>query len=158
MLRIPLILALLGGAATVRSALAWERADTPAPRESAKDDLKKLQGTWIRTSMEVEGEPIPAENFQDWKAIYDGDRLTLTAGDVVRSQGKVTLDPTVSPKRMDTANVDGAFAGQVVPGIYRFESDTLKVCFARPGQERPTEFTTKRGSGFLYCVYKREKP
>jgi hypothetical protein len=44
-----------------------------------------------------------------------------------------------------------------VPGIYDLEGDTLKLCFARPVQERPKEFTTKSGTAFLVCVYKRHK-
>ena len=43
-----------------------------------------------------------------------------------------------------------------MPGIYELKGDTLKVCFAKPGQNRPTEFTTKQGTGFLYCLYKRQ--
>jgi hypothetical protein len=40
---------------------------------------------------------------------------------------------------------------------HELEGDTLKLCFARPGQERPKEFTTKSGTAFLVCVYKRHK-
>jgi uncharacterized protein (TIGR03067 family) len=69
----------------------------------------------------------------------------------------VTLDPARTPKAMNTWDLDGPFQDQTVPGIYRLDGDTLKLCFARPGEKRPTEFTTRSGTGFLVVVYKRQK-
>ena len=35
------------------------------------------------------------------------------------------------------------------------EGDTLKICVDLSGKERPTEFKTKPGSGFVLSVFKR---
>jgi uncharacterized protein (TIGR03067 family) len=137
----------------VLAAALFGPADDPA-----KSDLDKLQGTWVLVKMEAEGDEVPAEHFEGRNAVYEGNRLTLREGEDVRRRGIVTLDPSRKPKSMNTWDRDGPYEDSTVPGIYEVEGDTLRVCFARPNQDRPKEFTTKGGTGFLYCVYKRKKP
>ncbi len=133
-------------------------ADEPASRKAALDDLKKLQGTWVCVAMERDGEEQSAEDFKGSTAVYADDRVTLyREGEFFRS-GIITLDPSKSPKRVNTWDLGGPYTDQTVPGIYDVEGDTLKLCFSHPGEERPVEFTTKKKPGFLYCVYKRKKP
>ena len=122
-----------------------------------KTDLDELQGTWVMVSMETEGHEVAAEDFKNWTAVYEQNRVTLRDGDRVRRRGIITLDPSRKPKAINTWDQDGPYEDQTVPGIYDLEGDTLKLCFARPGQERPKEFTTKSGTAFLVCVYKRHK-
>jgi uncharacterized protein (TIGR03067 family) len=121
-------------------------------------DLDKLQGTWVLAKMEVDGEAISPENFKNWQSDYKGNKLTLHAGETVRRRGIVTLEPSRNPKAINTWDQDGPFEDQTVPGIYEIDGDTLKVCFARPGEDRPKEFTTKDNKAFLYCLYQRKKP
>ena len=125
--------------------------------DPAKADLDKLQGTWQMVSMETEGHDVEAEDFKNFTAVYEQNHVTLRDGDRVRRRGIVTLDPSRKPKAINTWDQDGPYDDQTVPGIYELDGDTLKVCFARPGQERPKEFTTKSGTAFLVCVYKRQK-
>jgi uncharacterized protein (TIGR03067 family) len=138
------------GAATANAAIEDRR-------EAAKKDLAKLQGVWIMTSMETEGHVLAPEEFEGRNSLYEGDTLALRAGETVRRRGIVTLDPTRTPKAMNTWDADGPYADQTLPGIYELEGDTLKVCFARPGEPRPSKFTSKEGNGFLVCTYKRKK-
>ena len=125
--------------------------------DPTKTDLDKLQGNWVMVSMETEGHEVEAEDIKDNRAVYEQNHLTLKTGDRVRRRGIVTLDPGRKPKAINTWDQDGPYDDQTVPGIYELEGDTLKLCFARPGQERPKEFTTKSGTAFLLCVYKRQK-
>jgi uncharacterized protein (TIGR03067 family) len=126
--------------------------------DPAKSDLDQLQGTWVLVAMETHGEAVDPEAFKGQTAEYEGNKLTLRAGDAVRRRGIVTLAPSRSPKAINTWDQDGPFEDETVPGIYEIQGDTLKLCFARPGDDRPKAFTTKEGTGFLSCVYKRRKP
>ncbi|MGC8641233.1 MAG: TIGR03067 domain-containing protein [Isosphaeraceae bacterium] len=107
-------------------------------------ELEKLQGTWTLVAMEVDGEEFPAEDRKDWTSEYAGNRLTLRAGETVRRRGIISLDPSRNPKAMNTWDItkDGPFEDQTLPGIYEISGDNLKLCLARPGNERPKEFTT----------------
>ena len=134
------------------------RAEDPAPRQAARDDLKKLQGTWECVAMEREGDQLPPESFKGSTAVYEDDRVTLYREGEVFRRGIVTLDPSKSPKKINTWDLTGPYADDTVPGIYEVDDDTLKLCFSRPKVSRPVEFTTKKEPGFLYCVYKRKKP
>jgi uncharacterized protein (TIGR03067 family) len=125
------------------------------PRIMAAADLKLLQGTWERTSMEIQGEPAASDATAS--ASYSGDLITLIRQGAVYRKGIVTLDPSQSPKATNTWDLDGPYKDQTVPGIYRVTSDTLEVCFSRPGEPRPMEFTTKKGSGVIYVVYRKKK-
>jgi len=125
--------------------------------DPARTDLDRLQGAWVLVSMETEGHDVAAEDFKDWTAVYEQNRMTLRAGERMRRRGIVTLDPGRKPKAINTWDQDGPYDDQTVPGIYELKGDTLELCFARPGRERPKEFTTKSGTAFLVCVYKRQK-
>ena len=125
--------------------------------EPPRTDLDALQGTWTLVAMETEGHDVDPEDFKDRTATYEGNRLTLREGDRVRRRGIVTLDPDRKPRAVNTWDQDGPYEDQTVPGIYELQGETLKLCFARPGQERPKEFTTKSGTAFLVCTYKKQK-
>src|SRR4051794_2830649 len=85
------------------------RAEDPVPRRAAQGDLKKLQGTWQCMAMEREGDPVPPEALKGSTATYEDDRITLTRdGDVFR-RGIVTLDPSKSPKRVNTWDLNGPY-------------------------------------------------
>jgi len=139
--------------------MQFSRAEDPVPsRQAAKDDLKKLQGTWECVAMEREGDELRPEDFKNSTAVYEDDRVTLYREGEFFRRGIITLDPAKAPRKVNTWDSGGPYGDQTVPGIYDIDGDTLKLCFGRPGSERPTEFTTKKGPGFLYCVYKRKKP
>jgi uncharacterized protein (TIGR03067 family) len=108
--------------------------------------------------MEREGEEVPPEAVKGSLVQYEDDRVTLYREGEIFRRGIVTLDPTKSPKKVNTWDLSGPYEDQTVPGIYEVDGDTLRLCFSRPGAERPAEFSTKKPPGFLSCVYKRKQP
>ena len=140
-----------------QTAVKPEETNQSEARKQAKADLDKFQGTWLRVKMELAGMSVPIEGVST--AIYSGDVLTLTIdGKPYRTGSIVTLDPGRKPKAINTWDAEGEHKDKTLPGIYEIDGDTMKVCFAMPGKDRPTEFTTMKGSGFLYIEYKRQKP
>jgi uncharacterized protein (TIGR03067 family) len=125
--------------------------------DSAKDDLATLQGQWVVVSLEHRGHPAEPADFEGQSSVYEKNRWTWKVGDKVMRRGIITLDSTRTPKAINTWDSDGPHEDETVPGIYQLDGDTLKLCFAMPGEKRPTEFTTKSGTGAFLVVYKRKK-
>lgn len=130
----------------------------PDDRRQTLVDLAKLQGSWVRVLGENEARRSTAP--ESWTATYEGDRLTLESGGQHYRTGLVTLDASRMPRAINTWDLDGPNKDAVFPGIYEFDGDKLKVCFARPGEKRPTEFKAdgSAGGGFIFYVYERRKP
>lgn len=126
--------------------------------DPAQADLQKLQGTWVLTSMERDGAAAPPEGLKGMTAVYEGNRVTLREGERVRRRGIITLDPTRTPRAINTWDQDGPYEDQTSPGIYELAGDTLRIAFAHPDQERPRQFSTKQGGAVLMCVYKKQAP
>ncbi len=53
---------------------------------------------------------------------------------------------------MDTVSTEK----EVMLGIYELEGDGYRVCFAPVGKPRPSEFTSKSGSGNILQVWERQ--
>ena len=55
---------------------------------------------------------------------------------------------------MDLTPADGP---EMLKAIYSLEGDTQKLCFGKPGIDRPSAFESKDGSGNMLIELKREK-
>jgi uncharacterized protein (TIGR03067 family) len=147
------VLAIVSLFAAVRS----QAADDAKEKAVAKD-LQALKGTWRMDSKEVDGKKFSEEEIKDVIATADGSgKVTVRRGDQVIGEGTVKIDPTKKPKTIDVTFTEGERKGKTVPGIYEIESDAFRVCVARPGGERPAEFSAKAGSERTLIVYKRQK-
>jgi uncharacterized protein (TIGR03067 family) len=122
--------------------------------DAAKEELKKMEGTWLLVSGESNGEMMPAEMVKTIKAVLKGDKLSIHFGDNMVFEGTMTVDPSKKPKTMDTVSAKDKNVKGVA--IYELDGDSFKICVGTKG-ERPTEFTAKKGSGCSLYVYKREK-
>jgi uncharacterized protein (TIGR03067 family) len=148
------VLAIVSLFAGVRS----QAADGEAKEEAVAKDLQAFKGTWRLSSKEVDGKNFSEEEIKGVIATNDGlGKFSVRRGDKVIDEGTVKLDPTKKPRTIDVTFTEGERKGQTAQGIYEIQSDAFRVCVARPGDERPTDFSARVGSGCTLIVYKRDK-
>jgi uncharacterized protein (TIGR03067 family) len=125
-----------------------------SPNDAAKKDQEKLQGDWVLVSGERDGEQFPDEAVKSLKRHISGGAFTVTRDGETVTKGTFSLDPSKKPKAIDL-KLEGA--DQAMHGIYEFDGDTCKLCYAMAGGERPKQFATKAGSGVTLAVWKKAK-
>jgi RNA polymerase sigma factor (sigma-70 family) len=117
-------------------------------QKAVKEELEKLQGTWVLTAVEVAGEkPWEQDVTTDARCL-----LTITGNKSVQGQVSakekserfIRIDPTAKPKAIDWAKTDEFKEGEVFYGIYELDGDTLKLLGGgtKPA-DRPTEMKPK---------------
>ena len=123
----------------------------------AKEDAKMLEGIWIPVTGELAGEKFPDEILKTIKLEIKGDKWTVTV-DKATDKGTATIDATKKPKEMDLVGTEGPNKDKKILAIYELTDDTLKICYALDGKERPKAFATKQGTMGFMLTYKRQKP
>jgi uncharacterized protein (TIGR03067 family) len=125
--------------------------------EAAKKDLERLEGQWSMVFGERDGQPLPDPFFKGSKRVAKSGETTVTIGDKLFMKAKYTIDPSKKPKWINYELLEGPNKGKTQLGIYETDADQVKFCFSAPGADRPTDFTTKPGSGRTLSTWKRDK-
>jgi uncharacterized protein (TIGR03067 family) len=131
-----------------------------APKDDApKKDLEKLQGAWVLISAERDGQKLSDDEVKKTKITFKSDTFLFpdASGIGTSQKGIIKIDPTKSPKWMDSKATNDDAKGELSLGVYEIAGDDYKVCFAPPGKDRPKEFSSKPGSGHILQLWKREK-
>ncbi|MFL5338552.1 MAG: TIGR03067 domain-containing protein [Gemmataceae bacterium] len=131
-------------------------------KDPSKADLDKLRGTWLTVSLVNDGKTLvdeknPPKEGTAAKLAYDGEKWMIRVGDKTVASGVFKIDATKTPKEIDILDESGQKNEKTKLGIYQLAGDTYKFCLAPAGKPRPTEFTSKPGSGHTLAVSKREK-
>ena len=122
---------------------------------ATKKDLEKLQGTWSLLSAMDDGKSLAQDKVKQTTIVIEHDtfRFPHLAEDATSKAGSIKLDATKTPKQMDTVSTEK----EVMVGIYELQGDSYRVCFAPVGKPRPSEFTSKAGSGNILQVWQRQQ-
>jgi uncharacterized protein (TIGR03067 family) len=129
-------------------------ADDATKEEAVKKDMKLLEGKWTLASAVIDGEKTEGDDARGEVSFTDG-KFEASAPDGTVHKGSFTIDPTRSPKAIDSVPSEGDEAGKTRYGIYDIKDESLKICIATEGGERPTDF--EGGKGKILLVYKRAK-
>jgi uncharacterized protein (TIGR03067 family) len=132
-----LAVALLGGLAVVM----WYRA---YGGQRSPDDRERLQGTWQATAVERAGPQPPDDYVKSMRLTFQGDRVRLGPPER-RQEGTFRLDTKQTPRTIDLIISER----ERLEGIYQLEKEALKLCLAKPGEPRPTEFAGKGEQMFI---------
>ena len=134
---------------------------------AVKRELKAMAGMWKEISRVRDGQNLPADQLGTMSQDENGN-AEQRAGDRFGLVYSVKIDPTKAPKTIDyivsggavrgdrPAQITGA-SGETRQGIYELNGDTLRICLARPGKDRPTEFESPPGKDLVLLVYQRQK-
>jgi uncharacterized protein (TIGR03067 family) len=124
--------------------------------DAVKAELGRLKGAWQATAVEQDGKRATDDVAKQMRLVFDGEELTVFAGDTVLMRGAAQLDPGAKPKALTLASTAGRLKGQTVEGIYELDGDALTVCLGPPGGPRPAGFKSGKDQPLVVC--KRAKP
>jgi uncharacterized protein (TIGR03067 family) len=147
---------LVAGIFVVANALSVRGGDLdPLPLQQVKTETTtKLEGRWIVVSHTLDGDEQDSKG--DKVHIAKG-RFTLEehSGEVQKATYKE--DTSKKPSHIDFTAVEGIQKGQVFKGIFMLTGNRLTLCLARPGDDRPTEASSKEGSGHILIILEPAK-
>lgn len=115
------------------------------PSDPVKAELKLFQGSWKAVSLQqADGRPATEEEIKATRLVVDGNKFTMTGKNFTIS-GTFTVNPTQTPRHIDVVLTSKEGVETKFPGIYQWNKDTRKSCFAMPDKQRPAQFTSEKG-------------
>lgn len=129
------------------------------PKDLAKKELAKLQGTWTTASLIYNGKDLSDDGKLKLRFVIKDGQGTIEGNDQVKKEyAKITfkLDPSTSPRCVDMSIDAGVQKDAVIEGIYEWKDDEFKICAKVLGKERPLKFESTEGSSIVVIVLKRE--
>jgi uncharacterized protein (TIGR03067 family) len=136
-----------------------KRSSGTAKVVAVKDEVHfeavpELTGEWSMVSGILDGVALEPAFTQSGRRVVEGREMTVFFGSQVYSKTKFAVDRSKTPRAIDLYNMQGGNAGKTQYGIYELDGQTLKICYAAPGQERPRYFGSQPGGARTFTVWK----
>lgn len=117
--------------------------------------LERLQGEWLPVSLVTSGQPLQDAFLGYGSRTQTGNETKVVFGGQTMVHALMRLDESASPIAIDYLNI-GKGARAVSLGILDWVGDDMRVCMAKPGDPRPSDFSCDAGSGRTLSRWKRE--
>jgi uncharacterized protein (TIGR03067 family) len=114
----------------------------------------ELDGVWTCESATINGRKLDEAVTASLKLTLRGNQYKTQRGDEVLFDSTYSIDTSMNPPHIDMVGI-GELAGKIGEGIYQLNEDRLTMCYAMPGQPRPTAFESKEGSNAQLMVWRR---
>ena len=127
--------------------------------KAPKGEKANWDGTYTITKGERDGKEIPAEKFKGSIIKFDGEKILGADKDKKEFFGSTfKVDSTSTPNKIMMVSISPT-KGQKADGVIEFSKDTIKICYALPGGDTPTEFKAKEKQHYfeLKRIAKDEK-
>ena len=102
-----------------------------------------------------DGAMFPEGFIESGKRSQIADLVTVSVSGQVILKATISVDASTKPNLMNYSITAGPNKGKQQHGIYEIYGNMLGVCFANPGKDRPTQFTTMEGDERTFTVWKR---
>jgi uncharacterized protein (TIGR03067 family) len=128
-------------------------------KANAMSDAQKMQGRWEVVKLEQDGESAADASILKMVIVKD-DKFAFRYylprskqdGDLAY---QFKLDTSKTPRQIQLSSSE---EGDLAPGIYELDGDTLKVCWNRTDKSSvPSDFTCAKGSDRRLLVLQRAK-
>jgi len=117
----------------------------------------EIEGEWAMISAVLDGKPLAPDMVKWCKRVTRGNVTKILAGPQTMLDAEFTLDAAHTPRHIDYVNRSGRNKGKAQTGIYDIAGDVLRICVAAPGDARATDFSSTRGDGRSYTVWRRSE-
>jgi uncharacterized protein (TIGR03067 family) len=151
-MKLSITLAIAAGAAMIGALSGGIRAAEPNQK-----DIEAMQGVWTIESFTLDGNKISPEQLKNWRRIVEGNHVMWKNGPATIAELDIKFDRTKKPMTLDSTIATGDNKGETLLAIFELNGDELHVCFTSPGNPRPTEYSSKPGSGQSLYTARRVK-
>jgi uncharacterized protein (TIGR03067 family) len=104
----------------------------------------KLEGQYTVTGGERNGQALPPESINGWTFRFTNDKLVgATKDGSAFITADYTCDAAKTPSPIVLKITEGTNKGKEMNGLVEKKGDTVRIIYAEPGGEKPTEFKTK---------------
>jgi len=142
----------------------YRRSDNkPAAKPTnAAEDAQQQNGSWQPAGAMLGGQRLTRDELKKITlTIKDGAYEVVVDGEPHADKGTVSLDTSVTPKRMSIQGIEGPNKDKTILAIYEMgqtgAGDTFRVCYDLSGKAFPTEFNSRKGSTHYLVGYRRQK-
>src|SRR3954469_3342717 len=115
----------------------------PGPETEPQDHDARPQGKWESVFMQENGKALTPDEAKVIDVVVLKDRITWSTGDEVFAEYRFTFDAAKKPKQADFVGLTEDIRGKVMPAIYAFDGELLKVIVNVEGNERPRSLDAK---------------